>query len=55
MAQVNRASSKSSLGTGAAGTCLKAMTSYFQIQLTTPVSGPSQLTGTFLGTDLEEA
>ena len=60
MARVNRASFKSSLGTGAAGTCLKAMTSYFQVQRTTPVSGsrsgltPSQLTGTFLGTDLEE-
>lgn len=45
----------------AAGTCLEAMTSYFQIQLTAPVSGsrsgltPSQLTGTFLGMDLEEA
>ena len=59
---MNRAASESPLGAGAAaGTCLEAMSSYFQIQLTAPVSGsrsgltPSQLTGTFLGTDLEEA
>ena len=47
----------SSLGTSAGVTCSDAINSYFKMQLTTPVSGtrpgvtPSQLTGTFLGTD----